>query len=214
MAPLKAALLLPIAPRQRRRRRLQSCRRAPPFDASTGRCNDERKIIALGATWETDMLGPARMIRGVVVAAAAIMCAGHASAQSLGSMALPSTFPQFIGYGYGAGHHAPIVRTPGQQPPRMDRRMKAPACYGPLCPEPYAPMGCYGGACYGPTVGMPPCAAAAPRTVPHSAPLSSGFVPKRPLPPPAALQPPQMYGPVPTGPAPTVTYQAVRPVRP
>jgi hypothetical protein len=160
------------------------------------------QLRAQRASLEAGMFGSARRAAGIVVTGAAIACAGQASAQSLGFMALPSTVPQFFGFGYGAGHHTSIVRTPAQQPPRMDRCMKAPACYGPLYPEPYAPIGCYGGACHGPNAGMPCAAAPAPGTVPISrSPRSEmGTVPL-----PAAG---------PRGPVPTVTYQAVRPVRP
>jgi hypothetical protein len=73
---------------------------------------------------------------------------GTASAQGIGCAKMPSTVPQYFGFGYGAGHHAPIVRTPAQQPPRMDRRVRVAARCGTLGPAPYAPLGCYSG-CYG-----------------------------------------------------------------
>lgn len=73
---------------------------------------------------------------------------GTASAQGIGFANMPSTVPQYFGCGYGAGHHAPMVRTPAQQPPRMDRRVRVAARCGPLGPAPYASLDCYGG-CYG-----------------------------------------------------------------
>jgi hypothetical protein len=86
----------------------------------------------------------------VGLAASAWMgAADPASAQSTGWMAVPSTTAQFFGYGYGAGHHAPIVRTPAQAPLRMDRRTWLPACYGTLAPAAYATPGCWCGGCYG-----------------------------------------------------------------
>ncbi len=90
-----------------------------------------------------------KVAMAVVVAGAALACAERVQAQSWGFMHLPSTTPQYLGYGYGAGHHAPIVKTPAQRPPRMQRWMRVPACYGSLAPAAYAPMGCYGGSCAG-----------------------------------------------------------------
>lgn len=101
-----------------------------------------------------------RVVQAVIGGALvwALVAGGRASAQSLGFMALPSTVPQYLGYGYGAGHHVPIVRTPQQRPDRMDRRTVAPPCCGPLCPQPYMPVGCYGPGCNGPECGGPACA--------------------------------------------------------
>lgn len=90
--------------------------------------------------WKLGLLA-ALALGGVAICAAA-------SAQGIGCANMPSTVPQYFGFGYGAGHHAPIVRTPAQQPPRMDRRVRVAARCGPLAPAPYAPLGCYGG-CFG-----------------------------------------------------------------
>jgi hypothetical protein len=128
---------------------------------------------------------------GGAVMLAALASGRPAAAQSLGCLALPSTVPQFFGYGYGAGHHVPIVRTPRQQPPRMQRRAMAPACYGPLCPQPYMPAGCYGPACDCPACHDsalgPPCEAAMPpqRPIgiapqPRMAPMPVASLPMRP----------------------------------
>jgi hypothetical protein len=93
----------------------------------------------------------------------ALLAASAAHAQSAGFMRMPSTPMQYLGCGYGAGHHAPIVRTPAQHPEPMRRRTFVPACYGTLDPACYAPIGCYGEACYGPTFGaaQPPASARA-----------------------------------------------------
>lgn len=80
-------------------------------------------------------------LAAMVVAATA---GREAAAQSIGCMRLPSTVGQYFGYGYGAGHHAPIVRTPHQEPQRIARRTFAPPWCGPLQPLPYEPAGCYG----------------------------------------------------------------------
>jgi hypothetical protein len=74
--------------------------------------------------------------------------ADAASAQSFGMYSMPSRVTQYLGYGYGAGHHAPIVKTPGQRPPRVPRHVKAPAACGPLYAAPVAPIGCTGESCY------------------------------------------------------------------
>jgi hypothetical protein len=76
-----------------------------------------------------------------------MLAASQASGQSLGFLKLPSTVPQYLGWGYGAGHHAPIVKTPAMRPPRMQRMTYYPAYCGPLWPADYEPIGCYGGAC-------------------------------------------------------------------
>ncbi|HMP05594.1 MAG TPA: hypothetical protein PJ982_04525 [Lacipirellulaceae bacterium] len=92
---------------------------------------------------------------------AAVLHCGEARAQALGCLALPSTVPQYLGYGYGAGHHAPIVRTPSQLPHRGVRRVKLPACYGPLAPLEPMPTACGQGGCFDP-YGMGPWAAQTP----------------------------------------------------
>jgi hypothetical protein len=59
----------------------------------------------------------------------AISISGEAVAQSFGHYHLPSTLPQFCGLGYGAGHHAPMIR-PGKccEPLRIERYVHVPGC--------------------------------------------------------------------------------------
>lgn len=54
--------------------------------------------------------------------------ADQISAQSLGHYHLPSTLPQFCGLGYGAGHHAPMIRPTDCHPPRQQRYVRVPGC--------------------------------------------------------------------------------------
>ncbi len=54
--------------------------------------------------------------------------AASASAQSFGHYHLPSTLPQFCGFGYGPGHHAPMIRPTHCQPLRVDRFVRMPGC--------------------------------------------------------------------------------------
>jgi len=54
-----------------------------------------------------------------------------AQGQSFGHWHLPSTPGQFFGCGNGAGHHAPIVRTPGCCPPQVARVSFQPCRYAP-----------------------------------------------------------------------------------
>lgn len=82
-----------------------------------------------------------------VLAVGGAALASAAAAQSIGCMRMPSTLAQYVGCGYGAGHHAPIVRTPLQRPERMQRMMIVAPCEGPFQPAAYAPIGCYGGVC-------------------------------------------------------------------
>jgi hypothetical protein len=101
-----------------------------------------------------------------------------AQAQSLGCFEMPSRVTQYFGYGYGAGHHAPIARTPGRGPARIPRSATLPAtCGGPYV-APYQPVGCYGEACYGgrpmleptPMLPMSPAGPAAEPLTPTPAP--------------------------------------------
>ena len=107
-----------------------------------------------------------KSIRVIAAAIVAVLCAGsagYASAESIGRAAMPSRVVQYFGYGYGAGHHAPIVRTPGQHPGHPPRNVRVPRSHGPLYPAPYAPIGCYGEACYAAPL---PYAAPAPELAP------------------------------------------------
>jgi hypothetical protein len=90
-----------------------------------------------------------RLRCGLIAIAVVMACAaaGDASAQAIGLYHMPSTVPQYFGWGYGAGHHAPLVCTAAQRPGRSARIAKAPPCYGPLGPAVYEPIGCYGGSC-------------------------------------------------------------------
>ncbi len=81
---------------------------------------------------------------GLLAAAIVATASSEGSAQSFGFYSMPSRVSQYLGYGYGAGHHAPIVKTPGQRPLRMPRHVKAPAACGPLYAAPVAPIGCSG----------------------------------------------------------------------
>jgi len=57
----------------------------------------------------------------------ACWCIDAARAQAYGPWRIPSTSAQFFGYGFGAGHHAPIVRSLGGCPPRIARVAFVPA---------------------------------------------------------------------------------------
>jgi hypothetical protein len=140
-----------------------------------------------------------------VLAGGAFGGAERAAAQCFGLMHMPTTFPQYLGYGYGAGHQAPIVRTPGYSPERMQRMAFAPRGCGPQCPAPYAPIGCYDGACSGcgmsPQSAYPPSAyqpsVGAPMPAQRQFVIQPQQVPFAPqvLAPPQAL-PPGVNGPV------------------
>lgn len=141
------------------------------------------------------------MLKTLLVAAltsGAALAASTAGAQSRGYMRMPSTFAQYVGCGYGAGHHAPIVRTPLQRPDRVQRVMLVAPCEGLMPPAGYAPIGCYGGACGAhdaweypepsavmmtPQMAAPPLPAAAP------APPAGAAGAPLPVPPPAATMP-------------------------
>jgi hypothetical protein len=70
-------------------------------------------------------------------------------AQGFGAMKMPSTFCQYLGWGYGAGHHAPILRTPWLRTERTQRIVFLPRQCAPLASPPYVVQGCYGGHCGG-----------------------------------------------------------------
>jgi hypothetical protein len=118
----------------------------------------------------------------MLMAGLSAMCCAKAGAQSVGCFGMPSRVSQDLGYGYGAGHHAPMVRTWGQHPERVPRRVWAPAAEGPLYPAAYGPIGCYGEAC--PTAPAPHPALPAPHPAlpaPEPVPVPA------PTPPPAVL---------------------------
>jgi hypothetical protein len=95
-------------------------------------------------------------------AAAAVRPLADVGAESMGRASMPSSAAQYFGYGYGAGRHAAIVRTPGMHGPNVPRNVRVPRYVGPLYPAPYAPVRCYGEACY---------PSEAPAAVPEPAPM-------------------------------------------
>jgi hypothetical protein len=111
-----------------------------------------------------------RLVMLVGMALVGSLATEMAMAQSIGVARMPSTVAQYFGVGYGAGHHAPIVRTPGYRPERVARVAFVPSYYGPLQPAPYAVVGCNGADCaptisaepfwYGPDQGYPGATAA------------------------------------------------------
>lgn len=54
-------------------------------------------------------------------------------AKGTGLWRLPSSTAQYFGYGYGPGHHAPMIRSPGYRPPQVQRLKFIPAKQGPFC---------------------------------------------------------------------------------
>lgn len=85
-----------------------------------------------------------------IVSAALTVSPAIARTECWGCSALPSRFSQFLGWGYGAGHYAPIIKTPGLQPQPMPRWTFHRAHERPLYPAPYVPQRCFGEACYDP----------------------------------------------------------------
>ncbi len=82
--------------------------------------------------------------------------ADAACGQSFGHWHLPSTTAQVFGYGNGAGHHAPIVRTLDCNPERVPRvafvpcksRVGCSACKrSNFVPMPMVPTSCSSGHC-------------------------------------------------------------------
>ena len=86
------------------------------------------------------------MVWLVVAGACTVFGGGSACASSWGRT--PSRLGQFFGYGYGAGHHAPIVHA-SYKPLHVPRTTQIPEGYGPLGPAPYEVLGCYGQSCNG-----------------------------------------------------------------
>jgi hypothetical protein len=101
------------------------------------------------------MFRQARWAAGLIVVGLAYGAETPCSAQSIGCYRMPSTVAQYFGYCYGAGHHAPIVKTPWQHPERVQRMAFAPPQCGPLGPAPYEIYGCYGGHCSTPHLYAP-----------------------------------------------------------
>jgi hypothetical protein len=108
------------------------------------------------------------------------MGAASARGQSLGCFEMPSRVTQYFGYGYGAGHHVPIGRTPGPGPGRIPRNVTLPeSCGGPYV-APYQPIGCYGEACYGARPMLEPTPVLAPEGV--MSPVGPAALPAPPAP--------------------------------
>jgi hypothetical protein len=84
----------------------------------------------------------------MLAALATLPLSNQAAAQSLGPKDMPSRVCQCFGYGWGAGYHAPLVRTPGVYPQRVPRNVRIPADCGSLYPAAYEPLGCSGQSCY------------------------------------------------------------------
>jgi hypothetical protein len=59
---------------------------------------------------------------------AACLMVESASAQSHGFHQVPGTLLQYTGHGFGAGHHAPMIRPTNCHPPRMQRYVWMPGC--------------------------------------------------------------------------------------
>jgi hypothetical protein len=114
-------------------------------------------------------------LMAAVVVGLSLGGAAEVIAESLGRASMPSTLAQYFGYGYGAGRHAPIVRTPGMHGPHVSRNVRVPRSAGPLYPAAYEPLRCYGEACYGdaamPAVAPQPEAAPDAIPTPVSAPI-------------------------------------------
>ena len=128
-------------------------------------------------------MGRTRILLTAMFAAAALVMAAPASGQTIGFFKMPSTVPQYLGWGYGAGHQAPIVKTPAMRPARMQRMVLHRAYYGPLWSADYEPIGCYGG----------PCSSCEPDFAAPVPPVA------RQLPAPAAVAPPVALRPTPYG---------------
>lgn len=89
----------------------------------------------------------------------AISCFAVERAAAIGYWSLPGNCAQYAGHGFGAGHHAPIVRAPARRTPYVPRvtfdgsyRYAGP--YGQCfdCVTSYAAPACAGGNCYGQSI--------------------------------------------------------------
>jgi hypothetical protein len=67
------------------------------------------------------------------LALAAWLPPGEAWGWSAGRWNMPSTPAQYWGYGYGPGHHAPMLRMPCCRPPCLPRLEFTSDCPVPLC---------------------------------------------------------------------------------
>jgi len=141
---------------------------------------------------------------GLIVAC---LLAGVAEGQSIGRWRLPSTPAQYFGCGVGPGHHAPMVRAPRYQPPRMQRITITTHRRAPFCHNTGVSFGCQ------PSLPM--------QQSPHSVvyvPVAP-VVPAEPMAPAEEVQPrgpmapavlPAPVIPVPVAPAPAVETSSFR----
>lgn len=60
---------------------------------------------------------------------------------------MPSTIAQAAGFGYGPGHHAPMVRAPHHRTPPAPRVTVVPPGVQPFCPQAYRNIAGCGGDC-------------------------------------------------------------------
>jgi hypothetical protein len=101
------------------------------------------------------MASRTRWAAAILVAGAGLACSAPSHAQSFGCSKMPSTVCQYLGWGYSAGHHVPIVHTPWLRPERTQRVAFSAASCGSLTPAPYIVYGCYDGHAAGAAVGCP-----------------------------------------------------------
>lgn len=79
----------------------------------------------------------------------ALLLVCDSSAQSIGFWHLPSTQPQYCGFGFGPGHHVPMIRTHGCASFRVPRRLHTREClagglaYGSTFPGECESPGCH-----------------------------------------------------------------------
>lgn len=83
------------------------------------RCKNMSARLASNCSiaWKTVMLRPPYCFALL----ATLLLANHSPAQDCGLWDVPGNPGQFFGHGFGAGHHAPIVRTPNRHPHRVPR---------------------------------------------------------------------------------------------
>ena len=81
-------------------------------------------------------------IKSVMFAAACGVASSIVPTAEAEFLRVPSSCPQFWGYGYGAGYHAPQVRAVRPCPPHVQRRVVVPTyphCRGDVAPTPCSP---------------------------------------------------------------------------
>ncbi|RIK75337.1 MAG: hypothetical protein DCC67_15435 [Planctomycetota bacterium] len=113
---------------------------------------------------------------GIAIGSALTAGAGLARAESCGLYHMPSRFSQYLGWGYGAGHHVPIVKTPAHARPWASPCAFPAAVSPPLYPVAYQPLRCSHEAYYGAAL-LPAgatIAGSAPATTVSPAPAAAG----------------------------------------